>query len=249
MKIIGIVNQKGGVAKTTTAVNLAAYLAAQGQRVLLLDMDPQGNATSALGLRDAEEGLYEALGLPGKVSKYTQASVQPGLNVLPATPDLAGAGVELADDPDALSRLLASVSGYDLAIIDAPPSLGPLTVNVLAAAHRLIIPLQAEYFALEGLAGLMETVERVQESLNPQLQVLGVVLTMFDGRTNLAQEVETTVRKHFGSLVFSAVIPRNVRLSEAPSFAQPINLFAPNSLGAAAYQRLAGEVMERVQKS
>ena len=150
--------------------------------------------------------------------------------------------------PDALSRLLASVKGYNLAIIDAPPSLGPLTVNILAAAQRLIIPLQAEYFALEGLAGLMETVERVQESLNPQLQVLGVVVTMFDGRTNLAQEVEMTVRQHFGPLVFKAVIPRNVRLSEAPSYAQPINLFAPNSPGAAAYQRLAEEVLKRVKK-
>ena len=247
MKIIGIVNQKGGVAKTTTAVNLAAYLAAEGQKVLLLDMDPQGNATSALGLRDSEEGLYEALGHPAQVQQYIRPSVQAGLDVLPATPDLAGAGVELAEDPDALARLLASISGYDLAIIDAPPSLGPLTVNVLAAAERLIIPLQAEYFALEGLAGLMETVDRIREGLNPQLDVLGVVITMFDGRTNLAQEVETMVRRHFGALVFSAVIPRNVRLSEAPSFAQPINMFAPSSLGAGAYQRLAKEVMKRVK--
>jgi chromosome partitioning protein len=217
VKILGVVNQKGGVGKTTTAINLAAYLAAGGRRVLLLDMDPQGTS-------------------------------QDGLDVLPATPDLAGAGVELAEDPDALSRLLASVRGYDLALIDAPPSLGPLTVNVLAAADALLIPLQAEYYALEGLAGLMETVERVRGGLNPRLKVLGVAITMFDGRTNLAQEVETMVRQHFGELVFWSVVPRNVRLSEAPSFAKPIGAFAPLSSGAAAYKRLAEEVMGRVEK-
>ena len=248
MKTLGVVNQKGGVGKTTTAINLAAYLAAGGRRVLLLDMDPQANATSALGLRGAEQGLYEALGEPGRVAELVQPTVQSGLDVLPATPDLAGAGVELADDPDALARLLASVRGYDLAIVDAPPSLGPLTVNVLAAADALLIPLQAEYYALEGLAGLMETVERVQAGLNPRLKVLGVAITMFDGRTNLAQEVETMVRQHFGELVFWSVVPRNVRLSEAPSFAKPINAFAPLSSGAAAYKRLAEEVMQRVEK-
>ncbi|GGK40159.1 chromosome partitioning protein Soj [Deinococcus malanensis] len=248
MKVLGVVNQKGGVGKTTTAVNLAAYLAAGGKKVLLLDMDPQGNATSGLGLRGAEQGLYEALGEPARAGEFTMPTSQDGLSVLPSTPDLAGAGVELADDPDALTRLLASVSGYDLVLIDAPPSLGPLTVNVLAAVDALLIPLQAEYYALEGLAGLMETVERVQGGLNPRLKVLGVVLTMFDGRTNLAQEVETMVRGHFGELVFWSVVPRNVRLSEAPSFSKPINVFAPLSSGAAAYKRLADEVMQRVEK-
>lgn len=248
MKILGVVNQKGGVGKTTTAINLGAYLAAGGRRVLLLDMDPQGNATSGLGLRGAGQGLYEALGEPGRVAEFIQPTSQDGLDVLPATPDLAGAGVELADDPDALARLLASVRGYDLVLIDAPPSLGPLTVNVLAAADALLIPLQAEYYALEGLAGLMETVERVRGGLNPRLKVLGVAITMFDGRTNLAQEVETMVRQHFGELVFWSVVPRNVRLSEAPSFAKPINAFAPLSSGAAAYKRLSEEVMQRVEK-
>lgn len=248
MKTLGVVNQKGGVGKTTTAINLAAYLAAGGRRVLLIDMDPQANATSGLGLRGAEQGLYEALGEPGRVAEFVQPTSQTGLDVLPATPDLAGAGVELADDPDALARLLASVQGYDLVLIDAPPSLGPLTVNVLAASDALLIPLQAEYFALEGLAGLMETVERVQGGLNPRLKVLGVAITMFDGRTNLAQEVETMVRQHFGELVFWSVVPRNVRLSEAPSFAKPINAFAPLSSGAAAYKRLSEEVMQRVEK-
>ena len=247
-RTLGVVNQKGGVGKTTTAVNLAAYLAADGQRVLLIDMDPQGNATSGLGAREAETGLYEALGEPARAAEYTRPSTQEGLDVLPATPDLSGACVELADDPDALTRLLASIQGYDMIIVDAPPSLGPLTVNVLAAVDALVIPLQAEYYALEGLAGLMGTVERVQGGLNPRLKVLGIVLTMFDGRTNLAQEVETMVRGHFGELVFWAVVPRNVRLSEAPSFSKPINLFAPLSSGAAAYKRLADEVMQRVEK-
>ena len=248
MKTIGVVNQKGGVGKTTTAVNLGAYLAAGGRRVLVVDMDPQGNATSGLGQRGAEQGLYEALGEPARSADFTLGTTQKGLDVLPATPDLAGAGVELADDPDALARLLASVQGYDLVLVDAPPSLGPLTVNVLAAVDALLIPVQAEYYALEGLAGLMETVERVQGGLNPRLKVLGIALTMLDSRTNLAQEVETMVRQHFGELVFWSVVPRNVRLSEAPSFGKPINAFAPLSSGAAAYKRLAEEVLQRVEK-
>lgn len=248
MKTLGMVNQKGGVGKTTTAINLAAYLAAGGRRVLLIDMDPQGNATSGLGLRGANEGLYDALSEPERVQSLIQPTAQEGLDILPATPDLAGAGVELSDQPYVLRDLLTRVTGYDLAIIDAPPSLGPITVNVLSAADALIIPLQAEYYALEGLAGLTETVDKVREALNPKLQLLGVAITMFDGRTNLAQEVEESVRKHFGELVFWSVVPRNVRLSEAPSFAKPINQFAPMSSGAAAYKRLSEEVMQRVEK-
>ena len=248
MKTIGVVNQKGGVGKTTTAVNLGAYLAAGGRKVLVVDMDPQGNATSGLGLRGVGVGLYEALGEPARAAQYTLETSQKNLWVLPATPDLAGAGVELADDPDALARLLASVQGYDLVLVDAPPSLGPLTVNILAAVDALVIPVQAEYYALEGLAGLMETVTRVQGGLNPRLKVLGIALTMLDSRTNLAQEVETMVRQHFGELVFWSVVPRNVRLSEAPSFGKPISAFAPLSSGAAAYKRLAEEVLQRAEK-
>ncbi|WP_310584432.1 ParA family protein [Deinococcus sp.] len=248
MKILGIVNQKGGVGKTTTAINLSAYLAAGGRKVLLVDMDAQGNASSGLGLRGVEEGLYQALLDPASAANYVQETSQPGLWLLPATPDLAGAGVELADQTYALKAVLKVLSGYDLVVIDAPPSLGPLTINVLAAADALIIPLQTEYYALEGLAGLTDTVERVRQALNPGLRILGVALTMFDGRTNLAQEVEQNVRGHFGELVFWSVIPRNVRLSEAPSFAKPIGAFAPMSAGAAAYKRLAEEVMQRVEK-
>lgn len=248
MKILGIVNQKGGVGKTTTAINLSAYLASGGRRVLLIDMDAQGNASSGLGFRGQEAGVYQALLEPQRAAEFVVETAQAGLFLLPATPDLAGASVELTDETGALKAVLQAVGDYDLVVIDAPPSLGPLTINVLAAADALIIPLQTEYYALEGLAGLTDTVERVRQALNPGLRILGVALTMFDGRTNLAQEVEQNVRGHFGELVFWSVVPRNVRLSEAPSYAKPIGAFAPMSAGAAAYKRLAEEVMQRVEK-
>ena len=248
LRIIGIVNQKGGVGKTTTAINLAAYLAASGKRVLVVDLDPQANATSGLGHRGATAGVYDALEAPERVRELVLATAQPNLSLLAATPDLAGAGVELAESPHALRDLLGTLEDYDLILVDAPPSLGPLTVNVLAAAHALLIPLQAEYYALEGIAGLMDTIERVRGGLNPGVRVLGIIITMFDGRTNLAQQVEENVRAHFGELVFWSVVPRNIRLSEAPSFAKPINLYSPLSSGAGAYKRLAEEVMQRVQK-
>jgi chromosome partitioning protein len=248
MKVLGIVNQKGGVGKTTTAINLSAYLASGGRRVLLIDMDAQGNASSGLGFRGVETGVYQALLEPERTPEFVVETAQPGLFLLPATPDLAGASVELTDQTGALKAVLKAIKGYDLVVIDAPPSLGPLTINVLAAADALIIPLQTEYYALEGLAGLTDTVERVRQALNPGLRILGVALTMFDGRTNLAQEVEQNVRGHFGELVFWSVVPRNVRLSEAPSYAKPIGAFAPMSAGAAAYKRLAEEVMQRVEK-
>ena len=248
VRIVGIVNQKGGVGKTTTAINLAAYLAASGKQVLVVDLDPQANATSGLGHRGVAQGVYDALGASTRVHDFVLSTSQENLSLLPATPDLAGAAVELAETPYALRELFAELRGFDVVIVDAPPSLGPLTVNVLAAANALLIPLQAEYYALEGIAGLMDTVDRVRGGLNPALRVLGIVITMFDGRTNLAQQVEENVRAHFGELVFWSVVPRNIRLSEAPSHARPVNQYSPLSSGAAAYKRLAEEVMQRVQK-
>lgn len=248
MKVLALVNQKGGVGKTTTAVNLAAYLANTRRRVLVVDIDPQANASSGLGVRGAEAGVYDALREPEHLTDFIQQTEIKNLHVLPATPDLAGAGVELTDEPEALKSLLSGLQKYDLVLIDAPPSLGPLTINALVAADALIVPLQAEYYALEGIAGLMDTIERVRESLNPALQVLGIVITMFDGRTNLSVQIEENVRNHFGDLVFWSVIPRNVRLSEAPSHAKPINLYSPMSSGAGAYKRLSDEVMQRVKK-
>lgn len=248
MKVLALVNQKGGVGKTTTAVNLAAYLANTRRRILVVDIDPQANASSGLGVRGAEVGVYDALREPERLAEFIQQTEIKNLHVLPATPDLAGAGVELTDEPDALKNLLAGLQKYDLVLIDAPPSLGPLTINALVAADALIVPLQAEYYALEGIAGLMDTIERVREGLNPALQVLGIVITMFDGRTNLSVQIEENVRNHFGDLVFWSVIPRNVRLSEAPSHAKPINLYSPMSSGAGAYKRLSDEVMQRVKK-
>ncbi len=255
VKIIGIVNQKGGVGKTTTAVNLSAYLALSKRRVLLVDLDPQCNATSGLGARESKEGVYEALVNPSRLLELIIPTGQANLDLLPATPQLAGAGVELAEEPYALRELLWSLdkgengaAKYDLILVDSPPSLGPLTVNVLCAAHALLIPLQAEYYALEGVAGLLESVERVKAGLHPDLAVLGMVITMLDARTNLGQQVEQNVRAHFGEQVFWSVVPRNVRLAEAPSYAKPINQYSPMSTGAEAYRRLAEEVLQRVQK-
>ncbi len=247
-KIISFVNQKGGVGKTTTAVNLAAYLASHGQRILLIDLDPQGNASSGLGIQNAEIGIYDVLMGDSSLKEAIQATDQEKLFVLPATADLAGAIVEMNDHPTKLKTVLGKLENFDIVLIDAPPSLGALTINALTASHGLIIPLQAEYYALEGIAGMLDTVERIKAGLNPKLNILGIVVTMFDTRTNLAQQVEQNVRKHFGDLVFWSVIPRNVKLSEAPSYGQTINKYAPISSGAGAYKRLAQEVMQRVQK-
>ncbi|WP_027882340.1 ParA family protein [Meiothermus rufus] len=249
MKRIGIVNQKGGVGKTTTAVNLSAYLARAGQRVLLVDLDPQVNATSGVGQGLRERNVYTTL-LGLNAPKEAIVQVAPGLDLLPSSPDLVGASAELIEEPARLAQVLAPLgSVYDLILLDAPPSLGPITLNVLAASEGLIVPVQAEYYALEGIAGLMETIDQVRANLNPALRLLGVLITMYDPRTLLSQQVEANIRSHLGEKVFWTVIPRNVRLAEAPSYGQDIGQYAPTSSGAHAYRRLAEEVMRRVKEA
>jgi chromosome partitioning protein len=248
VKVISFVNQKGGVGKTTTTINLAAYLATARRRILVVDLDPQANASSGLGVREAETGVYDVLLGNVKPAEAVVPTAQTNLFLMPATADLAGASVELTEQPDRLKQLLAQLEGFDVVLVDAPPSLGALAINALVASDGIIIPLQAEYYALEGVAGMMDTINRVKDALNPTLKLLGILVTMFDTRTNLAQQVEQNVREHFGELVFWSVIPRNVKLSEAPSYGQTINKYAPISSGAGAYKRLAQEVMQRVQK-
>ena len=252
MPVLGVTNQKGGVGKTTTAVNLAAALA-ERRRVLLVDLDPQANATSGVGIEAPEHHVYDVL--VGNVSARRAAVKAEGdgdLWVLPAAPDLAGAAVELDTESDDLRRLskviLAVRPTYDFVVIDAPPSIGALTLNALVASDALIVPLQTEYYALEGIAAMMETIRRVQGSLHPELRILGILLTMLDARTRLSGQVEANVRQHFGDEVFDVTIPRNVRLAEAPSYGAPIFDYAPESQGAAAYRALAEEVTRRARQ-
>ncbi len=251
MPIIGVINQKGGVGKTTTAVNLAAALA-QRRRILLVDLDPQANASSGVGVTDPETTIYDVISGRASARHAVMPSTTENLDLLAASDDLAGAAVELDASRDNLTLLSRSLIGvrptYDFIVVDAPPSMGALTLNALGAADQLIVPLQTEYYALEGIASMMETVDRVRGSLNRDLRILGILLTMYDGRTRLSQEVEENVRRHFGDLVFRTVIPRTVRLAEAPSYGQSIFAYAPSSQGAAAYQALAEEVIERVSQ-
>jgi chromosome partitioning protein len=250
--VLCVANQKGGVGKTTTTVSLAAALAELGASVLIVDLDPQGNATTGLGLRaeEGDPGTYRVLvdGMP--VREARRSTDVEGLAVLPSSIDLAGAEVELVSAFSRellLRRALEPIRGdYDVVFIDCPPSLGLLTVNGLVAADQVLVPIQCEYYALEGVGQLMRTVELVSDNLNRDLELGGVVLTMYDGRTNLSQQVVEEVRGYFGARAFQTVIPRTVRLSEAPSFGQPITVFDPHSRGSRAYQRLAGEVADRL---
>ncbi len=249
-RVYALVNQKGGVGKTTTVINLGAYLAEAGQKVLIVDLDPQANATSCLGVEHPKvvSGTYEALIGRAAAADSLLHNSRFRLSLLPSSAALAGAQVELVDLPDRerkLRQALAPLDGrYDYILIDCPPSLGILTVNgLLAAANGVIIPVQCEYLALEGLSGLTHTLKRVRSSLFPELAVRGLLLTMYDGRTNLSEEVAQEVRRHFSGQVFQTVIPRSVRLAEAPSHGKPISDYDRTSSGALAYQSLAAELL------
>jgi chromosome partitioning protein len=248
--VYAVANQKGGVGKTTTAVNMAACIAEAGYRTLLVDLDPQCNATAALGLsRDLEPNVYSCLLGRDEFAAAVRDAGPANLAMIPSTPDLAGATVELPRIAGSETRLREGLAGvrehYQQIVLDCPPSLGPLTVNALVAADRVIVPVQAEYLALEGLAQFLDTLGLIRRELNPRLEVAGMLLTMFDGRTRLAQDVERELREHFPELVFRTVIPRNVRVSEAPSYGRAVIHHDPHCPGADAYFDLAKEVAER----
>jgi chromosome partitioning protein len=252
-RIICIANQKGGVGKTTTSVNLSSCLAARGRKVLLVDLDPQGNASSGLGLKKheyQEANIYHVLIGEKTIDDIRMGTSNPNLFVAPATPDLVGAEIELVDAQRREYRLREAIGtvadGYDYVLIDCPPSLGLLTLNALAAANTFLVPLQCEYYALEGLSQLLTTAGLVKKNINPELRIEGILLTMFAASNNLSHQVVSEIQTHFGDKVFKAIIPRNVRLSEAPSHGQSILEYEPRSVGAIKYQELAQELDARV---
>jgi chromosome partitioning protein len=248
--IYTIANQKGGVGKTTSTVNLGAFLAHYGMNVLLVDVDPQSNATSSVGIdkQAVRGGTYQALLEDGNIRDYILRNPKLKLSILPASPDLAGAEIELVNEVGRETllkrKLLPLAEDYDYILIDCPPSLGLLTLNgLVAAVDGILIPVQCEYLAMEGLGDLIATIERVRRVISPDLTVRGVILTMFDSRTNLANDVVEEVKKHFEDKVFDSIVPRSVRLAEAPSYGVPISLYSPGSIGAKAYQELAKELL------
>ena len=253
-RVLALANQKGGVGKTTTAINLGTALAATGHRTLLIDLDPQGNASTGLGVRRSERRLtsYDVLVAGRRLAEACVPTAVPGLHLAPADADLSGVELELGTRPrrsyrlrDAITELQGSQGPYEYVLIDCPPSLNLLTVNAMTAADAVLVPLQCEFFALEGLAQLLRTVERVRASLNPMLEIQGVVLTMYDKRNSLSGQVEQDVRSHFGDKVYRTVIPRNVRVSEAPSFGKPALVYDLTCAGSQAYMKLAGELIGR----
>ena len=246
-RVYAFANQKGGVGKTTTTVNLAACLAEAGERALVIDLDPQANATSGLGMKANGTSSYDLLD-GASVAELAKATAFPNLFLIPSKPELAGAAIELARRSDGegyLAESLADTREFSFVLLDCPPSLGPLTVNALAAADRVIVPVQAEYYALEGLAQLMQSINLIKARLNARLALGGLLITMSDGRTNLAADVEREVRRHFGNLVFDTVVPRSVRVAEAPSHGLPITHYDRRSRGAEAYWKVAMELVER----
>jgi chromosome partitioning protein len=253
-RIITLANQKGGVGKTTTAINLATALAAIGEKVLIVDLDPQGNASTGLGINRRERSVssYDVLTGALTLEEAAMATAVPGLSIVPSTLDLLGIEMEIAGAPDRVLRLRNAVqaassrnAAFTYVLIDCPPSLNLLTLNSMAAADSVLVPLQCEFFALEGLSQLLETVEQVRNSINPDLTIQGIVLTMFDGRNNFARQVVDDVRQHMGEKVYETVIPRNVRISEAPSYGKPAILYDLKCSGSQAYLQLASEVIRR----